>query len=177
MPDQRVFLKEHPAHPSVGIDTLSVSVDRFENGLKLIYEVRADLTRLVIPEDEPGMRRDGLWKHTCFELFLSGMGGAYVEYNFSPGGDWAAYQFSAYRAHGQDLTGPAPAIATSRDDGLLSVSVIVSELPEGLASHPPNLGLTAVIENAQGDRSYWALDHRDETPDFHRPETFILTLD
>ena len=49
-------------------------------------------------------RTDGLWRHTCFEAFICRRAtGEYWEYNFSPSGAWAAYQFSGYRAGMQPL--------------------------------------------------------------------------
>jgi hypothetical protein len=38
------------------------------------------------------------------------------------------------------------------------------------------LGLSAVIEAADGSRSYWALRHPSSAPDFHHPDCFALTL-
>ena len=177
MPEQRVFLKAHPAHPSEGIKSLCASIERHSDGLKLTYDLSGDLADLIVPAREAGIRRDELWKHTCFELFISDGGSAYFEYNFSPGGDWAAYQFSGYRVNGQDLDCTPPRISTSQTSDLLSVTVSLPELPDRLAPQPPQVGLTAVIENVQGQGSYWALDHIDEAPDFHRAETFTLTLD
>ena len=38
------------------------------------------------------------------------------------------------------------------------------------------LGLSVVIETLDGAISYWALAHPSEKPDFHHPDSFILTL-
>ena len=44
-------------------------------------------------------RADGLWKHTCFEAFISDANsGGYAEFNCAPSGDWAAYHFASYRS-------------------------------------------------------------------------------
>ena len=37
-------------------------------------------------------------------------------------------------------------------------------------------GLSAVIEDARGGLSYWALTHGANQPDFHDPATFVLRL-
>lgn len=177
MPEHRVPLKMHSAHPSDGIERLVASIERRNDGLKLTYDLSGDLAGLIIPDHQPGLRRDELWKHTCFELFIIHGTGAYFEYNFSPGGDWAAYQFSDYRENGQYLDCPPPAISSSQSGNHLSVSVSLPELPDGVAARTSQVGLTAVIENVQRQRSYWALDHTGEAPDFHRSETFTLTLD
>jgi len=38
------------------------------------------------------------------------------------------------------------------------------------------LGLSAVIEEADGTKSFWALAHPPGRPDFHHPDCFALTL-
>jgi hypothetical protein len=38
------------------------------------------------------------------------------------------------------------------------------------------LGLSAVIEQADGTKAYWALRHPSPAPDFHHPDCFALTL-
>ena len=39
-----------------------------------------------------------------------------------------------------------------------------------------DVGLTAVIEDADGGIAYWALAHPGEQPDFHHPASFTLRL-
>ena len=38
------------------------------------------------------------------------------------------------------------------------------------------LGLSAVIEETSGHKSYWALAHPSENPDFHHSDSFVLDL-
>ena len=46
-----------------------------------------------------GSRVTGLWEDTCFECFLAnGSEQSYVEFNFSPAGDWQVFRFSDYRS-------------------------------------------------------------------------------
>lgn len=178
MSDQPVFLVPHPAHPSDGIESLTVTVARSGEGLRLRYEARGDIQRFAIPSDEPGERRDELWKHTCFELFVrDGTSDGYLEFNLSPGGDWAAYAFMGYREAMQDFACDPPQIECVVSDAALTVSVFLPSLPQAIASEPLQLGVTAVLEAKSGGRSFWALDHLGEAPDFHRSETFTLTLD
>ena len=44
-----------------------------------------------------------------------------------------------------------------------------------LAPHSP-LGLSAVIEEHGGAKSYWALAHPPGAPDFHHPDCFAAQL-
>ncbi len=66
--------------------------------LTLWYTVTGDLDALVIPAPVPERRVDELWKSTCFELFLKPLdSSSYLELNFSPSSQWAAYEFAGYR--------------------------------------------------------------------------------
>ena len=59
------------------------------------------------------------------------------------------------------------------DFGELSAVLDLSSLP---ASAPWDVGLTAVIEEAGGRVSYWALKHAPAGPDFHHADGFTYHL-
>lgn len=149
--------------------------------LLLDYELRGDLAQLRIPESPPGALPDGptegLWRHTCMELFVSQTTpGPYLEYNLAPCGRWAAYRFSGYRAAMASLTGIRPPrieLRSQADQLLLSADVA---LPAPFAAADLHLGLTAVVEDAQGLLSYWALSHTGDRPDFHRADSFGVEI-
>ena len=44
------------------------------------------------------------------------------------------------------------------------------------ADEPLSIGLSAVIEETDGTKSYWALRHPPGPPDFHHPDCFALEL-
>jgi hypothetical protein len=99
----------------------------------------------------------------------------YVEFNLSPSGQWQAYGFTAYRAGRIRLPGPRPRIECRVTPGGLSLRAFVGPagLPEG---RELRLGLAAVVEDIDGNCSYWALDHAPGAPDFHHPKGFALTM-
>ncbi len=162
-------------HPEVRPSTdCSVSAKaRIADGLLwLTFEVVPSRV-ILIPELTAGQRRDGLWQSTCFELFVTKPTG-YAEFNFSPSGNWAAYEFSGYREGMTKIAvRPTPAIAVFDDGDRLTVSVALDRtaLPQGA-----QFGLCAVIEEADGTKSYWALAHPPGKPDFHHPTCFAATL-
>ena len=122
-------------------------------------------------------RRDNLWRHTCGELFIAARNGsAYREFNFSPSGEWAAYDFTGPRQRAADPTLAAPAIELRRTADAL---VLVANLPRAALPAAPrlDLGLSAVVEADDGTLSYWALRHLAPAPDFHQRDSFALTLD
>jgi hypothetical protein len=106
-------------------------------------------------------------------MFLAPADGlAYCEFNFAPSTCWAAYQFDGYRQGMRALEQQPPvAVAVAADSGRLELSAICS-LPEP-STASDRIGLCAVIEDAGGLLSYWALSHHAEQPDFHDPASFV----
>ena len=171
-------LRPHPATPAPWIDEVVVRVAAGRAGaVALAFCVRGDLGRLRVPSPRPPARADGLWRHTCFEAFVrSGGGPAYVELNFSPSGQWAAYAFRGYR-DGAVLDVPLdPGIAVRRGPGELTLETALPGAALPPADAGLELGLAAVIEDLAGSLSYWALRHCAERPDFHHPDAFALPV-
>jgi hypothetical protein len=166
-----VQLISHPAHSLGAITAVDAYVTRAEKGLVLSYTLTGDIHALVLPpKSDPG-RGDHLWQSTCFELFLRGDGAAYSEYNFSSSGDWAAYAFDSYRQERREI--PADiAIATDGDAGSLNLTAtLITDLAD-----VTRLALSAVIEERDGYKSYWAIAHHAGPPDFHHDACFVLRL-
>jgi hypothetical protein len=100
----------------------------------------------------------------------------YREFNFSPSGQWAAYAFTGYRERDATFVPTAePQLAFSllADGFELRATLPATLLP---LDNSLRIGLTAVIEAADGSKSYWALAHRAIQPDFHLRQSFRLTL-
>src|SRR5690349_25089604 len=125
---ERLPLVPHPVTPGDAVRELTVAVARpTSSELALTYRLAGDLQQLRTPEPRSPQRADGLWRHSCFEIFLGQPDGpTYWEYNFSPSGAWAAYQFTGYREGMQALLkGAAPIIRVSSTAGSLEMSVVV----------------------------------------------------
>jgi len=173
----RVRLLHHPSTPCPAVAGLHVRVSALTGGgVALTYTVVGRPGALSIPEPARPERVDGLWRHTCFEAFVMADGGpAYRELNFSPSGEWAAYAFRQYREGGSLEPMPAPVIEARVGKRALTLDVTLPRLalPE---PGPLRLGLSAVIEDAEGHISYWALHHPPGKPDFHHEGAFALEL-
>ena len=168
----------HPASPCAVVGSLAVSLQWSADGaLVLGYRLFGEPYRLSFPEAQPAAPADNLWQHTCFELFIAEESGSgYREFNFSPSTQWAAYRFLDYRERDSDFTLPtAPRMDFHRlaDGCRLEAQLSATALPPGANLR---LGLNAVIEAADGSKSYWALAHGAEQPDFHHAQNFALTL-
>lgn len=169
------------AHPRAVGDGSGLCVEatlmRVEGALVAQYIVSGNVAALRVPEQRTPARRDELWRHTCAELFVAVPDQrAYVEFNFSPSSEWAAYGFDAYRdgMHAAEVV--TPIIDCERTDNEFIVRVAVT-LPPGLAhSVRLQLALCMVIEDTSGHCSYWALAHAADRPDFHRRDGFLLTV-
>lgn len=166
------------AHPDTPArDIHGVEVRWFEPGdgsLLLRYQVKGAAALLVPPFAGKG-RAENLWQTTCCELFLKDReGDGYAEFNFSPSERWAAYRFGGYRAGMAEAEVPnPPAVSSSAGEYLF---VLTATIDAGLLAGADRAGLSAVIEERDGTRSYWALAHPSGEPDFHDPACFALPL-
>jgi hypothetical protein len=164
----------HPDTPARNVRSVTVEAIPTIDDILLTY--RIDGAEFVaFPEMDSPHRTDGLWKTTCFELFLKPVGAPnYVEFNFSPSNRWAAYTFDSYRAGMRDLDlDVEPHIAM--EDTLTSAWDVDCDLGN-VPSAPLVMGISAIIEEADGTKSCWALAHAPGPPDFHNPDCFIATL-
>lgn len=191
------------ATTAYAVSAIDVSIGSGQ-GLQLVYRAKAYRAKaqaelVCPPRSIAPERRDGLWRHTCAELFVrdpEGLG--YLEFNFSPSGDWAAYAFDAprqgQRPH-QWSQGPSAPASTSppeivstwtmdsRDTSAsvfeLRVALIWPALARGGSDRRPTLrplGLSFVAETSAG-LEYWALAHAAPQPDFHHPDGFVGQLE
>lgn len=170
----------HPDAPCRYVRALFARVQRIPDGaLSLAFALDGMLDRLRIPPPGPPRPAERLWEHTCFEAFVGLKDSpAYHEFNLAPSREWAVYAFRRYREGMAREPDQAPAITVQRTTHRLELGATLhlDRLPGSLASAPVRLALSAVIEDEQGERSYWALRHPPGRPDFHHPAAFALEL-
>ena len=173
----------HPATPDPAVRGLEARVTWQPHPalLSLLFRLHAPTAALHVPAPRPARRADGLWQHTCFEAFIRARDAqAYHEFNCSTSGEWAAYRFASRRAGMQPAQRmAAPRIGVLRGSDMLDVNVDLdlARLDDFATATQLELGLAAVIEHTDGQRSYWALQHGAAQPDFHDPVTFIMRLE
>lgn len=169
-------LVPHPDTPPAAVDRVTAHVTTDKQGaIEVEYYVYGAQT-LLVPAFASPVRADELWKTTCFELFFMPAGGeAYLEFNFSPSTQWAAYVFDGYRAGMRNAEALDPEITVAPHDGSI-FSLLAEPWPPELVKGPGMIALSAVIEETDGTKSYWALAHPPGKPDFHHPDCFVLEL-
>jgi hypothetical protein len=175
----RHALARHPDFPCEAVTGLTVAVTRRRGRLVLDYLTEGRISDVRVPLLAAPSRAHELWKHTCMEAFVRPAGGAgYCELNFAPSGQWAAYLFDAYRAGMRDATDLSPPIITmGRADAKLWLRAQVRlDNLAGFADAAWHIAISAVIEEANGQRSYWALKHAQGRPDFHHSDGFALEI-
>jgi hypothetical protein len=178
---QRAALTFHPDTPGEAVWRIGVDVS-FVAGTSLAcnYSLHGDLARVRVPGARTGRRADGLWQHTCFEVFVAVEGEpGYFEFNFSPGLDWAAYRFAVYRdrmTHANLAQAPGLNVRRTAERLDLSATVHLAGLGALLAARRLRVALAAVVEEDSGRLSYWALQHPPGNPDFHHADSFLLEL-
>jgi hypothetical protein len=177
---QIVSLSCHPTTPCEAVHSIDVQVTRSAGALALQYALQGDIDRLRIPDASAPRRADQLWRHTCFEAFVATREIAgYIEFNFSPSGEWATYRFQGYREGMTIIDTKAPNVSTQREKKRLILEAVVDvKTLHGFANTAEmRLALSAVIEESDGRLSYWALAHPSSQPDFHHADSFTLVLD
>jgi hypothetical protein len=171
----RQILKLHPNSVCDAVHEIAVEASRIDkSALRLRYSASGTMAGLRIPQPARPARTDALWQHTCFEAFLRPRSGdAYLEFNFAPSTEWAAYSFASYRSEMRVIADAAVSIEVEQTDDALELVALLEGLPEDARWQ---LGASAVMEESGGRRSYWALAHPPGKPDFHHSDCFALEL-
>jgi hypothetical protein len=169
-------LRLHPDSLCAAATRIEVDIARPRpNSLLLSYVVGGRISDLRLPPVVAAARADELWQHTCFEAFVRPSADPrYCEFNFSPSTQWASYRFDSYRSGmrvAAEIGAPRIEVRSTAESYTLQAALEF----DGLSS-PLHLGFSAVLEETNGAKSYWALAHPTGKPDFHHADCFALEL-
>lgn len=165
-------LVPHPDTGPAGDVRVTVDAIRDNDALYLRFVIGGK-AQIVMPKRTACGRGDQLWRSTCVEAFVQTPGSnSYVELNFAPSLKWAAYHFGGYRDGMRDasLTPMFERLGT-----VFQARIDFSACPAYRATGW-NVGLSAVIEEIDGTKSYWALAHAPGSPDFHNRDCWTARL-
>jgi hypothetical protein len=168
----------HAQSDSGGVVDIGVTFTRAASGEIIVaYRVSGEVSALEIPVQSNSDRMDELWKSTCFELFIGNFeDDGYLEFNFSPSRQWAAYKFASYRSDMVDLDTEAPIIRVAHAADMLTLIATIM-LPDAWQGRSLRAGISAVIATKSGNISYWAAAHPTGKPDFHHKDCFAVQLE
>ena len=179
--EHAVTLSCHAETPSNAVRRIGARVRRLPDGmLSVTYVLDGNIDRLRLPPPRPPRFAEGLWRHSCCEIFIAREGlPAYHEFNLAPSGEWAAFAFERYR-DGAPLAdeelNPKIVLRGGPDKMELDALIRLNRLSPEHADARLTLAMSAVIEEEDGSLSYWALKHAPGKPDFHHPDAFALEL-
>lgn len=164
-------LVPHPDTAIATVESIDAAVWQDEGRWHFRYLIEGT-TDLLLPEPADVGRADGLWKTTCAEAFVGLPRGTYLEFNFSPSGQWAAYRFDGPREGMRDEPAEIELFLDAGEDWMaIEAAVRCKALEPGLT-----LGMSAVIEEQGGVKSFWALRHPAGAPNFHDRACFTALL-
>lgn len=146
------------------IRSVTAEVEATEVGCEARFMLEGAVDRIILPEPAPSVRTDNLWKTTCFEIFWQPIGApSYREFNLSPSGRWAAYDFDSFREGMRDAPVDAISLSVAQEEGgLVLKASIACELPT-----PAQVALNAIVEHQDGALQFWALAFPPGKPEFH----------
>ena len=168
----------HTKTPARTVKSIGVATEYTGNGkLWVRYCADCDLDNLETGTPKLPARAENLWQTTCFEAFVrKGTGTQYIEFNFAPSGEWAAYRFDDYREGMTELaleTPPEIRLDASQTHFALEATLI---LPDDWQMDTLQMALSAVMQETGGTKSFWALVHSPGKPDFHKSDCFTHRL-
>src|SRR5262249_46946937 len=149
----------HPGSRCLAAAHVEVEVARPRaDSLVLSYIVTGRMNDIRMPPVMEAARRDELWQHTCFEAFVRDSSvGEYYEFNFAPSTSWAAYRFknsgTGMRV-AAEIDPPPIEVQSSSDRYTLQASLALDRLSGLPRDSAWRLGLSALIEDTSGRKSY-----------------------
>jgi hypothetical protein len=174
------LLTLHPHSHCSAVAHIEGEVAPRSDSLVFSYTVTGNMRDIATPQVQTPAREDKLWQHTCFEAFLRAAGGDnYYELNFASSARWGAYHFTGYRTgmrEAAEISAIPIEVQSTSESLTLQASVKLDHLSGLSRDRPWRLGLSAVIEERSGRKSYWALAHPPGNPDFHHPAGFVHEL-
>src|SRR5687768_16654194 len=157
---------------------ITVETTRWSNTFYIQYVLDVNLETVVLPAwSAAPMRKDELWKTTCFEFFIAiKHKPQYWEFNISPSGDWNVYVMDAYRQVGmrEETRIKRFPFELQKESRSLSLELAINLDPIIARERRIEVGVASVIQTLNGQETHWALMHPRPEADFHLREGFVL---
>jgi len=153
---------------------VGVQIQNIADKTKFSAKILGDLSSIDFPKiSSISERKNELWTIGCFEIFVSGKGNAYTEYNLGFDQNWEVFSFSNYRAEQSHPQIKIPPKITCKTENRVFTQVV--EFDENIING--NLfSITAVVKLSNGGFLYFANRHCGQQADFHIESARILKL-
>jgi len=159
--------------PTLKINT---EFNHTDDSIFISYKCTGNLGAIDFGNNQANHQRIiGLWKQTCFELFIKNEKQQYIEFNFSPTFEWNAFYFEKKGMPLKEfdqIENMSIDILHSLEIFQLVAQVKKNQLPLGFLKGAVHAGISAVIKNKNEKLSYWAIEHHDTKPNFHHFDSF-----
>lgn len=157
------------------IDNISIhsTFEFSKNKLCLTFRINGELKEYIFPKQSKLKKANELWKATCFELFLADEEERYYELNFSSSLVWNLYVLDAYRAEPKEFElEEEPNITIVQKDNEFH---IVFELETKAINFEKfkYYNMATILLNKEKERTFWTINHLNDTPNFHNKESFF----
>ncbi len=172
-------LQPFARHTSSSIVQVKGKLRRSPQHLTISYLLLDPQNEIVIPaQNSTPVRQDDLWTTTCLELFFGPVDSdTYWEVNLSIAGHWNVYRFDAYRSGmREERAFRSLPFAVERQGSELHLQLDLALEPLGLTEERLEVAIATVLQSQNNQISYWALTHPGSEADFHRRDSFILTV-
>lgn len=155
---------------------------KLKNKLKIQFCIDDPESMILLPKRQQILQRShDLWQTTCFECFFSPHAEKnYWELNLDNHGNWNLYRFQEYRnpqpPQEEDIVQNLELEFLKTKSGF-EVECFLDLKELNLENKALDVGLACVIEWSNKEKSFYALAHKSEKPDFHNRETFVCNLE
>ena len=129
--------------------------------VEAVLSLLGDLSLFQLTGGPQSCRADGLWRRTCFEMFMHSGNGAYTEANVTSAGAWNLYRFDSYRAGMRELIARPPEVESNCNSHRASLRARWAGVPSGATLKP------TLVLNKGEIQHYFAPAHAAGPPNFH----------
>ena len=160
-------MRELTLHPDCKIGPItgvSATIEATAQGCAVRFVLDGDIAAIKVPEPAKPIREDLLWQTTCAEIFWQPEGDTYYrEFNLSPSGKWAVYDFTDFREGMANAPADGVDISCEVTATRLQIAAeMACDLPV-----PADVALNLIVEGLDGYLYNWALAFPPGEYEFH----------
>ncbi|MBT7610521.1 MAG: hypothetical protein HN576_12250 [Bacteriovoracaceae bacterium] len=151
------------------------------SSLNVEYLLKGNIESIDLSKENTTRKRViGLWKKTCFELFIKNKNtDDYFEFNFAPNTDWNLFHFLDIRSELKEFkTTTCPLVKVKQSNVEFQMQIIIPKqiFPDKFISNGEMMYSPTSIIHKSSHIYHFASIHPDNKLDFHRYQSFDQSL-